>query len=213
MMRPVLRLAFAMTAATLLSSCWWVGPPFYKGDPADAGPVRPGVYKVDLLGDGKPAHLYRVAWQPDGTILTTPLRPRKDEESSRIIMARFAATRRDLWIVQDMPDEDKAEVSYGLAELRGDVLWLSPVIDCDTTADIVRAAGGEVEEPAITNVEDADMAPAANSTQAAPPAGSKPSGGATCHFKDRASLERALRAYVATNPPFPERIRLKRIGD
>ena len=75
MMRPVLRLAFAMIAATLLSGCWWVGPPFYKGDPADAGPVRPGAYKVDLLGDGKPAHLYRVAWQPDGTILVTPLRP------------------------------------------------------------------------------------------------------------------------------------------
>ena len=42
MMRLVVRLAFAMTAALLLSSCWWVGPPFYKGDPADAGPVRPG---------------------------------------------------------------------------------------------------------------------------------------------------------------------------
>ena len=212
MMRPALRVAFAMIAAALLSSCWWVGPPFYKGDPADAGPVRPGAYKVDLLGDGKPAHLYRVAWQPDGTILTTPLRPRKDEQSSRVIMVRFAATGRDLWIVQDMPDEDKAEVSYGLAELRGDVLWLAPVIDCDTTADIVRSAGGEVEEPATTNVDEV-TAPAANSTQAEPSAATKPGGGATCHFKDRASLERALRAYVATNPRFPERIRLKRIGD
>jgi hypothetical protein len=212
MMRPVLRLAFAMAAATLLSSCWWVGPTFYKGDPADAGPVRPGVYKVDLLGDGKPAHFYRVAWQPDGTILTTPLRPRKDEESSRVIMVRFAATGRDLWVVQDLADEDKAEVSYGLAELRGDVLWLAPVIDCDTTADIVRSAGGEVEEPATTNVEDADVAPAAHSTQAQPVA-AKPNAGATCRFRDRASLERALRAYVATNPRFAERIRLKRIGD
>jgi hypothetical protein len=78
-MRLPVRLALAIAAAILLSSCWWVGPPFYKGDPADAGPVRPGVYKVDLLGDGKPAHLNRIAWQPDGTILFTPLRPRKDE--------------------------------------------------------------------------------------------------------------------------------------
>lgn len=213
MMRPILRLAFAMIGATLLSSCWWVGPPFYKGDPADAGPVRPGAYKVDLLGDGKPAHLYRVAWQPDGTILTTPLRPRKDEQPSRVIMARFAAAGRDLWIVQDMPDEGTAEVSYGLAELRGDVLWLSPVIDCDTTADIVRAAGGQVEEPATTNAEEAQATSTTNSVQAEPAAPPKPTGGATCHFKDRASLERALRAYVATNPRFPERIRLKRIGD
>lgn len=213
MMRPVLRLAFAMIAATLLSSCWWVGPPFYKGDPADAGPVRPGAYEVDLLGDGKPAHLYRVAWQPDGTVLVTPLRPRKDERPSRVIMVRFAAAGRDLWIVQDMPDEGTAEVSYGLAELRGDILWLSPVIDCDTTEDIVRAAGGEVEEPATTSAGETDAAAADNSTQAEPAAVPKPSGGATCHFKDRASLERALRAYVATNPRFPERIRLKRIGD
>jgi len=213
MMRPVLRVAFAMIAATLLSSCWWVGPPFYEGDPADAGPVRPGVYKVDLLGDGKPAHFYRVAWQPDGTVITTPLRPRKDERPSRVIMVRLAAAGRDLRIVQDMPDEGTAEVSYGLAELRGDLLWLSPVIDCDTTEDIVRAAGGEVEEPATTSAEETDAAAADNSTQAEPAAGSKPSGGATCHFRDRASLERALRAYVATNPRFPERIRLKRIGD
>jgi len=212
-MRSPVRLVFAVAASLLLSSCWWVGPPFYKGDPADAGPVRSGVYKVDLLGDDEPAHLYRVAWQPDGTILITPVRPRKDEEPSRVIMVRLAMMGRDLWIVQDMPDEGTAEVSYGLAELRGNLLWLSPVIDCDTTMDIVRAAGGEVEEPAITNIEDAVAAPADNSTQAEPAAASKPSGGATCHFKDRASLERALRAYVATNPRFPERIRLERIGD
>ena len=213
MMRPVLRLVFAMIAATLLSSCWWVGPPFYKGDPADAGPVRPGAYKVDLLGDGKPAHLYRIGWQPDGTILVTPLRPRKDEQPSRVIMVRFAAAGRDLWIVQDLADEDKTEVSYGLAELRGDVLWLAPVIDCDETREIVRAAGGEVEEPATTNAEEMEAAPTTNSVQAEPAGSPKRAEGATCHFKDRASLERALRAYVATNPRFPERMRLKRIGD
>ncbi|WP_157093972.1 hypothetical protein [Sphingomonas mali] len=212
-MRLPVRLALAAVAALFLSSCWWVGAPFYKGNPADAGPVRPGVYKVDLLGDGKPAHLDRIIWQPDGTILFTPLRPRKDEQPSRLVMVRFAVTGRDLWIVQDMPEEGQTEVTYGLAELHGEVLWVSPLIDCDSTAEIVRAAGGEVEEEAVTNTEDSDAPLTTNSIQAVPAAPAKPVGGATCRFKDQASLERALRAYIATNPPLPERIRFKRIGD
>lgn len=212
-MRLSVRLVFAAAAILFLSSCWWVGPPFYKGDPADAGPVRPGVYKVDILGDGRPPHRYRIAWPPDASVLVTPLRPGKDEKPSHLTMVRLATAGRNLWIVQDMPEEGETEVTYGLAELHGDVLWMSPVIDCDATAEIVRAAGGEVEEQAITNVEDAEAAPETNSMQAAPAVPAKQAGGATCHFKDRASLERALRAYVATDPQFPERIRFKRIGD
>lgn len=212
-MRLPVRLALAVAAAVLLPSCWWVGPPFYKGDPADAGPIRPGLYKIDLLGDGKPAHRYRIAWQADGTILRTPLRPRKDEGPSQLVMVRFVVAGRSLWILQDMPSDGESEVTYGLAEVRGDVLWVSPVIDCDSTKDIVRAAGGEVEEQVTTNVEDAELTPATNSMQAESTVVAEPGNGATCHFKDRASLEHALRAYVATNPQFPERIRFKRIGD
>ena len=81
-MRLPVRFVFA-AAAMLLSSCWWVGPPFYTGNPADAGPVRPGVYKADILGDGKPAHAYRVAWQPDGSVLVTPL-PQDDLPAGRL---------------------------------------------------------------------------------------------------------------------------------
>ena len=196
----------------LLSSCWWVGPPFYTGNPVDAGPVRPGVYKVDILGDGHPGHAYRIAWQPDGTIRVTPLKPRKVEEPSSTVMVRFAASGRDLWIVQEVAAEGQTDVSYGLAELHGDVLWALPIIDCDSTAPIVRAAGGEVEDEAVSNVEDADVV-ATNSIQAEPTVAAKPVGGATCRFKNRASLERALRAYVASNPRFMTRMRFKRIGD
>jgi hypothetical protein len=213
MMRPVLRLALAMIAATLLSSCWWVGPPLYTGDPADAGPVKPGVYKVDVLGDGHPGRTYRIAWQPDGTIRVTPLRPKKDEGPSSTVMVRFSASGRDLWIVQEVAEEGQTDVSYGLAELHGDVLWALPIIDCDSTAAIVRAAGGDVDEEAASNVEDADVAATTNSMQAESTVAAKPLGGATCRFKNRASLERALRAYVATNPAFSLHIRLKRIGD
>jgi hypothetical protein len=197
----------------LLSSCWWVGPPFYTGNPADAGPVKAGVYKVDILGDGHPGRAYRIAWQPDGTIRVAPLKPRKDEEPSSTVMVRFSASGRDLWIVQEVAGEGQTDVSYGLAELHGDVLWALPIIDCDSTAAIVRAAGGEVEDEAVSNVEDTDAAVTTNSMQADSTVAAKPVGGATCRFKNRASLERALRAYVASNPRFVTRMRFKRIGD
>ena len=202
-----------MVAATLLSSCWWIGPPFYTGNPADAGPVKPGVYKVDLLGDGRPGRTFRIAWQPDGTIRVTPLKPRKDEEPSSTVMVRFAASGRDLWIVQEVAADGQTDVSYGLAELRGDVLWALPIIDCDSTVAIVRAAGGDVEDQAASNVEDSDVAATTNSIQGEPTIAAKPVGGATCRFKNRASLERALRAYIASNPRFVARMRFKRIGD
>ena len=210
-MRLPVRLVFA-AAAMLLSSCWWVGPPFYTGNPADAGPVAPGVYKADILGDGKPAHAYRVAWQPDGSVLVTPLRPKKGQEPGSYVTVRFAVPGRDLWILQEVPGAGQTEASYGLLELHGDELWATPVIDCDSTASIVRAAGGDVDEQEVAgNV--ADDEPLATNEMHADPEATAKSSGATCRFKDRASLERALRAYIATNPLFLERIRLKRIGD
>lgn len=212
-MRLSVRLVFAAAAMLFLSSCWWRGPPFYTGDPADAGPVRPGVYKADILGDGKPAHAYRVAWQPDGSVLVTPLRPKKGQEPGSYITVRLAMPGHDLWILQEAPGADQTEVSYGLVERHGDELWATPVIDCDSTAPIVRAAGGDVDErEVVSNVADDEPMETTNEMQADPGAPAK-RGGATCRFKDRASLERALRAYVATNPQFPKRIRFKRIGD
>jgi hypothetical protein len=212
-MRLPARFAFAAVAVLLLSSCWWVGPPFYTGDPADAGPVGPGLYKIDTLGDGKPAHVYRIAWQPDGTIVFTPLGHGKDESAWSSVMTRFAVPGRDLWIVQEVPAADQTEVSYGLVERHDDELWATPAIDCDSTAPIVRAAGGDVDEPeAASNVADDEPMGTSNEMQADPGAPAK-GGGATCRFRDRASLERALRAYIAANPRFAERIRFKRIGD
>lgn len=212
-MRLPVRLSLAVAAAVLLSSCWWVGPPFYTGNPADAGPVKPGLYKVDILGDGKPSHSYRIAWQPDGSVLVTPLRPNKGQEPESYVTVRFALPGRDLWIVQGVPGADQTEVSYGFVERHGDELWATPVIDCDSTAAIVRAGGGDVDErEAAGNVVDDEPMATANEMEADSKAAAT-GGGATCRFKDRASLERALRAYIATNPPFTERIRFKRIGD
>lgn len=132
------------------------------------------------------------------------------------VAVRFAVPGRDLWIVQNRLGKGKDARLYGLMEMRADGLWVMPAIDCDTTVDIVRAAGGAVSggwEETASNVADADeVAP----TVTAPEPSASPTGKPTnqsCEFADRASLERALRAYVATNPAFSLHILLKRIGD
>jgi len=220
--RPVLRLALAMVAATLLSSCWWVGPPLYTGDPADAGPVKPGLYKAETIdapdqpGGQSTTETFtlRVAWLRDGSMRWTPVGPRAKDRMN-FIAARLAVPGRDLWIVQNRLDKQKGARLYGLMEMRADGLWVMPAIDCDTTADIVRAAGGTVSGgigEAVSNVVEADdVAPAMTAAQPPPPAG-KPTN-QSCEFADRASLERALRAYVAGNPAFSLHLLLKRIGD
>lgn len=223
MIRLVLRLAFAVTPAMLLSSCWWVGPSLYTGDPADAGPVKPGLYKAETIDvpdqpGGKSAtetFTLRVAWLRDGSVRWAPVGPHAKDRMN-FVAVRLAVPGRDLWIVQNRLDKEKDTRLYGLMEMRADGLWVMPVIDCDSTADIVRVAGGTVSggSEEVSNVaEAADVAP----EMTAPPPPSPPHAGKptnqSCEFADRASLERGLRAYVATNPAFSLHIRLKRIGD
>ncbi|HEX7849832.1 MAG TPA: hypothetical protein VF485_08905 [Sphingomonas sp.] len=223
MTRPVLRLALAMIAATLLSSCWWVGPPLYTGDPADAGPAKPGLYKVETIeAPDQPggqstteSFILRVAWRRDGSVRWTPVGPRA-KDGTNFVAARFAFPGRDLWIVQNRLGKGKDTRLYSLMEMRADGLWVMPAIDCDTTVDIVRAAGGTVSggsEEVVSNVVDADeIAPTMTASEPWSSPASKPTN-QSCEFADRTSLERALRAYVATNPAFSLHILLKRIGD
>jgi len=132
------------------------------------------------------------------------------------VAARFTVPGRDLWIVQNRLDKEKDTRLYGLMDVRPDGLWAMAAIDCDTTADLVRAAGGTVSggSEVVNKVAVADdVAPEMAAT---PEPSSSPASERTnqsCEFADRASLERALRAYVATSPAFSLHIRLKRIGD
>lgn len=223
MMRPVLRLTLAMIAATLLSSCWWVGPPLYTGNPADAGPVKPGLYKAETInasdqpGGQSTTETFtlRVAWLRDGSVRWTPVGPGAKDKLN-FVAVRLAVPGRDLWIVQNRLDREKDTRLYGLMDVRPDGLWAMAAIDCDTTADLVRAAGGTVSggSEVVNNVAVADdVAPemAATPEPSSSPASERTN--QTCEFADRASLERALRAYVATNPAFSLHIRLKGIGD
>lgn len=223
MIRPVLRLAVAVAAAILLSSCWWVGPPLYTGDPTDAGPVKPGLYKAEtIVAADQPGGQsttetspLRVVWRRDGSVRWTPVGQRAKDQTN-FVAVRFAVPGRDLWIVQNGLDKGKDTRLYGLMEMRADGLWVMPAIDCDATADLVRTAGGTVSggNEAVSNVVDADdVAPEMAATPEPSPSPTGKPTNQSCEFADRASLERALRAYVATNPAFSLHIRLKRIGD
>jgi hypothetical protein len=207
----------------LLSSCWWVGPPLYTGDPADAGPVKPGLYQAEMIdAPDQPggqstteSFTLRVAWRRDGSVRWTPVGPRAKDRMN-FVAARFAVPGRDLWIVQNRLDKGKPARLYGLMEMRADGLWVMPAIDCDTTVDIVRAAGGTVSGGSAEVASNAVDADEAAPKMPAPEPSSSPAGKRTnqsCEFADRASLERALRAYVATKPAFSLHILLKRIGD
>jgi hypothetical protein len=138
------------------------------------------------------------------------------KDKLNFVAVRLAVPGRDLWIVQNHLDREKDTRLYGLMDVRPDGLWVLPAIDCDSTADLVRAAGGTVSggSEVVSNVAVADdVAPetAATPAPSSSPASERPN--QSCEFADRASLERALRAYVASNPAFSLHIRLKRIAD
>jgi hypothetical protein len=115
-----------------------------------------------------------------------------------------------VWILQGVTDEGQTQTDYGLAEMHADVLWMIPFIDCNSTVEIVRAAGGEVEDTRADNVMELnEMAPAID--QPTPVISERPTG-QRCRFNDRESLERALRAYIATDPLWGH-VRFKRIAD
>jgi len=207
-----MRLRWIVVALTalLVSGCWWQGARFYKGDPADAAPIKPGLYRVDVLGDNKSARTVRVAWLPDGSVTTTFVKPRKDDKVGKFVFVRFAVPGRDLWITQDASGDGEV-VPYGLIELRGDTLQAMPMIDCDSNAAIVRAAGGTVSggQTPTDNVADMDVS---NASDAVPDPTATPTN-QDCTFPDRASLERALRAYIKVTPVLPLLVRIQRIGD
>lgn len=226
-MRLPLRLAGAAVAAMLLSSCWWGGPPFYTGNPADPGPLKPGRYATETVGapdqSGKTVvetGITRVVWRRDGSVWWSG--PRKANMAMTFIAARLDVPGRDLWVIQDRfgkPQQGEQDLrAYGLIDVRPDGLWMMPMIDCDSTVDIVRAAGGTVTGG--MTIGSGDAVDAVNSSDAENGTPDMVAGlqegkrtGQSCEFADRASLERALRAYVAATPDFPVHVRLKRIGD
>jgi predicted small lipoprotein YifL len=179
-----MRTLLAILAALLLSGCWWEGPVFYPPDPAAEQPLQPGLYEV-TDSDGK-VERTRIVRAPDGSLVPGPEERKKD--NSKLFFVRLPMPGRDLWISEMIStDPAKAGAAYGLVEPRGDTITHNIVIDCDSTADLVRAAGGVVEEKEGANL--------------------------SCRFNDAASLERALRAYAAKHPVLDQELGLKRVGD
>jgi hypothetical protein len=171
-----------LLAALLLSGCWWEGPILYAPDPAAPQPLMAGLYETTDK-DGK-VEQSRIARNADGT-----LSPGADDGSKggQLFFVPFPVPGRHLWI-SEMISTDPASpgAAFGLVELHGEKMAYSMVIDCDATADMVRAAGGVVE---------------------------KTDKGLTCRFNDKASLERALTAYLALHPKLDDEMGIKRVGD
>jgi hypothetical protein len=216
----------AMVAlALLLSGCWWEGPVFYHGDPRDAGPVAPGWYRVDVLGQNERSIVRHVEWLPDGETRTTPRRVTREDGVGHFVTTRLDVPGRHLWIIQSASDEkpDTAAI-YGLVERHGDLLDIAFPIDCDSTVDIVRAAGGTVSGGSTKEIV-ADTRPArvdrhrhegAPDPQVEPATVATPLTGALqnqhCTFADRASLERALVAYATAHPHLDGGLLLRKLS-
>lgn len=218
------RIVLAVMAAMMLASCWWAGPAFFTADPTDAAPIKPGRYQISALdtSDAKAREKsvrVRIVWEADGTTRWIQSEPGKPDDVTKAIMARLSFSGRDLWIVQSPLEKSSAPVMtprpgttapylYSLVEMRAGVMWMLPVIDCAATADIVRTAGGTVTDTLpLTNQIDLG-ADTGNMTDDDPPPAAK-----DCTFPTRATLDTALKAYLATNPTFTQRLRFKRLGD
>jgi hypothetical protein len=211
--------------ALLLSGCWWEGPPFYKGDPNDAGPVAPGWYRLDILGKNAAPIVRRIEWLPDGQTRTTPRKVTRDDGIGQLVTTRLDLPGRHLWIIQSPAgDEPGAGALYGLVERHGMLLDIAFPIDCDSTAEIVRKAGGTVSggnEPVAMDLTPARPRHHAHKRAPAPPAAAMaapivPTAAPQnqhCTFADRASLERALVAYATAHPHLDGGLLLRKLRD
>lgn len=215
------RLAILAGAMLFLSGCWWEGPAFYKGDPADAAPVKPGLYDVALLDETNPTASEsvsrgRIEWLPDGSLRWTPTK--SDTKVLNIVAVRFPYAGRDIWLTQVMPEAKSENALYGLLERQGDEFRSQPFIECDDTAEIARAAGAKVIG-GLVPAPDTEVADVGGEKRPRPTA-EKPDPSATpakpvgqsCLFRKRKSLEKALRVYISMNPRFPARVRFTRVA-
>ncbi|QDZ08808.1 hypothetical protein FPZ24_16130 [Sphingomonas panacisoli] len=187
-----MRLRFAVVMLSmLLSGCWWEGPIFYPPDPAAIQPITAGLYEARSGEQGDKPDRGRFVRRPDGSWA--------DEADAKAgyFFVRLGGTTRDLWVVEFIAT-DGPDAGYGLLERVGDRWTMDPLIDCRGTEQIVRAAGGVVEN---------DAAPGADTS-----ADRSLGNNLVCRFADRASLERALLAYAAAHPRLTGAT-LKRIGD
>src|SRR5207245_1983103 len=139
-----MRSLLPLLAALLLSGCFWEGPAFYRPDPAQNGPLSPGLYKIDSADKSAPKRL-EVRRADDGALLIAAPEDFQGGKPSRAVLVPLAAPRRHLWIVQTQIGDTADPVAYGLLESDGGALILDPALDCQGSEALVRKAGGTVE--------------------------------------------------------------------
>jgi predicted small lipoprotein YifL len=186
-----LRSAIVLGAAFLLCGCWWSGPVFYPPDAAAVQPISAGSYEMrspepgDKPDKGRFVRLANGAWA-DGV-----------DAKGWMFFFRLPGTSRDLWIVETII-ADSPDAGYGLMELAGVGWTINPLIECRGTQQIVRSAGGVVENNDPPGTDGSPDRP--NSSNL------------SCRFDDRAALERGLLAYATAHPRLAGGT-LTRIGD
>jgi len=186
--------------------------------------VAPGWYKVDVLGKNERPIVRHIEWLPNGETRITPRKVTREDGIGHFVTTRLDLPGRHLWIIQDSGDEKPDTALYGLVERHGDLLDVAFPIDCDSTVEIVRAAGGTVSggsgpevvdmTPTETRRHRRKVAPE-HQTQPAPVV--TPSTGPLqnqhCIFADRSSLERALVAYAVAHPHLDGGLLLRKLSD
>ena len=167
------RAGLLLPIVALLSGCVWGGPALYGAEQAET-PVPAGRYRVTVDND-----------PTDGVVIAeghvTVLRV-DGEAPTSVLLIPLADPTRKLWIIQAAVGPDGDRFAYGLLERTASGWAAAPYIVCAETEALVRAAGGTIE-------------------RAPPPrsAGDAAAGTPTCLFRTRASLETALRQWVATH--------------
>nr|WP_299853693.1 hypothetical protein [Sphingomonas bacterium] len=187
--------------------------------------MAPGWYRVDVLGKNERPIVQHVEWLANGETRTTPRRVTREDGVGHFVATRLEVPGRHLWIIQSRGDEkpDTAAI-YGLVERHGDLLDIAFPIDCDSSAEIVRAAGGTVSGG--SRPEAIDMTPTetrrhrrkgAPDPHVEPTTVMTPTTGPVqnqhCTFADRSSLERALVAYATAHPHLDGGLLLRKLSD
>jgi predicted small lipoprotein YifL len=186
-----IRAVAAILATLFLPGCWWQGPVFYPPDRMAAQPLTPGLYEgrsADPADKPERIRLTRFASGSWGEA---------KDAGSWFYFIRLPGTARDLWIMEALVT-DSDDAGYGLIERSGDHWTMEGLIPCRGTQALVRAAGGTVTNDDPPGADGSADRPLNNNI--------------TCTFADRASLERALKAYADAHPQLDGGT-LTRIGD
>ena len=170
-----------------LSACWASQSSFYTPDPKAPQPFSNGLW-ADVKSPAESARMTRL---PDGRWLVEPKNGGGPMKPSPLTFAPVPAGARKVWIAQvpfDLPQFHAA--AYELGEARRDGTVNFSELKCAGSEALTKGAGGTVKVDKNFN-----------------------NGQPSCTFTTRASLEKAVGAYLKGHDPLPESSVARRTGN